>query len=445
MKSHISQHTNYLRPVVLICLVITILGLSTACQNAPATDKTATAAPERSAETTSTSALQPLELPGHVLQAPTKIANLELEIDADVTSPEGASFLLLEVEPHIFAESEIQAIGETAAGITNLELYSQYEPGRAYWERKLSEAVEFGTASSERIEYLEQMLNEAPEQDAKTMFDGTVPSNSNSQTDLYFENGTEIGRLTFFPGGNQMGFERDMSESFLPESIMDSNSGEVIRDEPIISEEEARREAEAFRDRFAPELTEVAVEPCLIKNSSGRGPVTGWYFAFTRPVGGLQKSFSMHGYYINPESAPTLAAPWEPERLTITVDDRGIVALMWTGASEPTGSEPEIATLLPFSDIQQQAITQLGYMYGPMETSQGLGLELTITNFSLGTEMLAAADDPATGVYTPVWAVRYNYSSGEDGDISHEQIFLDAQNGRYVEPRVTTAYLMEYQ
>ena len=350
----------------------------------------------------------------------------------------------MEVAPENFAVPDIVAIGAATTGQESLQLYSTYNPGREYWERKLVEAAESGEADAMYTEYLEQMRNDAAEQTEKVAFDETSAPRPNVQTDLYFENGAEIGRLTLFPEGNQMGFDRDISESFLPESMLDAGSGQEIREEPVIGEEAARETAEAFRDAYAPQLTEVAFERCLITNSGGRGSATGWYFVFTRNVAGLQKSYSAESYYINPESAPTLAAPWEPEMRTVTVDDLGIVALMWTGASIPADSDPQEVVLAPFGDIQQAASEQLGYMFGPSETSNDQGMKLRVTDFVLGTEMLAAANEPDTGLYSPVWAVGYDYSYGETEDWLHGQIFLDGQDGRYVEPRVTTSYLMEY-
>ncbi|MBD5560210.1 MAG: hypothetical protein HDQ87_07640 [Clostridia bacterium] len=451
MKDYTKRKTGFSRIVASMCLIVMISAPSTACQKAPTsespvtTDSPAAIAVEQTDTDAAPSVPQSIEVPEYVEQSPTEIANLELEIDADVTVPQDASFLLLEVEPRNLTVTDVQTVVETATGIAAPVLYSQYEPGRDYWDRKLTEAVESGSASTEYIESLEQKRSEAPEQTEKTVFDGAMPSDSDGAgMYLYFENGSEVGSLNFLPGGNLVSLERDITEHAMPESAMDAESGEVIRDEPVISEEEARKEAEACRDKLAPDLTEVFVEPCLI-TSSGRGQVTGWRFVFTRSVADLQKTFFPDSFYINPESAPTVAAPWTPEQLIVTVDDRGIVALMWTGASDPTGAEPEDASLVPFSDIQQQAVTQLGYMYGPMENGDGQGMKLTITDFSLGTEMLAAADNPEMGVYTPVWAVSYDYSYGGASEMSHGQIFLDAQNGRYVEPRVTTAYLMEYQ
>ena len=88
--------------------------------------------------------------------------------------------------------------------------------------------------------------------------------------------------------------------------------------------------------------------------------------------------------------------------------------------------------------LKENAVKQLGYIY----SSQAY--EINIKNFELCTDNLAMENEREKGRYIPLWMVKYTIKTengAEESDV--KRIYLNAVDGSYVEPGITTNQLTE--
>ena len=108
------------------------------------------------------------------------------------------------------------------------------------------------------------------------------------------------------------------------------------------------------------------------------------------------------------------------------------------GASSAEGASTEKVELAAFDLIKENAVKQLGYIY----SSQAY--EINITGFELCTDNLAMENEREKGRYIPLWMVKYTIKTengAEESDV--KRIYLNAVDGSYVEPGITTNQLTE--
>ena len=185
-------------------------------------------------------------------------------------------------------------------------------------------------------------------------------------------------------------------------------------------------------------------EPCYVFTGYEED-LSGWAFSFTRKIEGLQKVHNQSVFFTSPNAFPDCAAPWEPEVAYIVIGGEGDLRLyVHQGASEVDEILAESVQLMSIEQIEESAVRTLRKMYGDHVNGQNVGLDIEITSFSLGVDMLAVKGESEIGEYIPVWCVSYSSGWKESTDyVSQDIIFLSAIDGAHVEPRMTTDGLME--
>lgn len=102
------------------------------------------------------------------------------------------------------------------------------------------------------------------------------------------------------------------------------------------------------------------------------------------------------------------------DRITIAINDEGILSFVWLGRETQTGVLNENATLLPFEDIQEvfMQIMKVKYAYVDENNTED-NTELKITAIKLGYIRIQRADYPGQYMAIPVWDF-YGYSVNEE-------------------------------
>lgn len=145
---------------------------------------------------------------------------------------------------------------------------------------------------------------------------------------------------------------------------------------------------------------------------------------------------------INPSSYPSYGAPWGEEILQLIIDADGLSLLKCQGCSNIDKTISSTVILEDFNTIKENAIKQLNSMYGTTMNGNNKGLEININKFELGIDMIAVKDQPDIGQYVPSWRISYEQNWEDSEEIFNQEIILDATDGKYIEPRITTADLM---
>ena len=377
-------------------------------------------------------------LPERVNEA-TESGNLKILINADISLPEADDFASQEVTKKVYSEEAVRSfVNEMTGGYETL--YTDYKPSKSYWLNQISDNKLKGEKNEVYNEYLQNKYSSAPEQAEKNELD-TSKYQDGEAVDVYIENKDgSLGKCSFNKNGNYIDFERDISEDFRLHSIALDEEEAVwltLGDTPGISQEEAYKQAVTALGKINSELELYSAELCdTIKGSGSK--TTGWSFTFTRKVNSLQKQYNYSSFGIDPSNAPSQAAPWEEEFFRAVIDKEGIVYCGCQGASSAEGASTEKVELAAFDLIKENAVKQLGYIY----SSQAY--EINITGFELCTDNLAMENEREKGRYIPLWMVKYTIKTengAEESDV--KRIYLNAVDGSYVEPGITTNQLTE--
>ena len=249
------------------------------------------------------------------------------------------------------------------------------------------------------------------------------------------EDGT-IAQCTFMRKHNSFAYRRTNKTSVLPKSInVETNQSTATG--TFISQDLAYSQAKKYiEDVDAKDLYLFSKEECVVDSEKGR--VQGWLFTFTRKINDVQKIYSPGGYYVNPNYLPEYGSPWEQEFLKIVIDNQGLCQLWYEGASEIESITDGIQ-LKEFESIKKLAIEHLQKIF-QSENENDL-LDITITDFDLGMDLVSKNDSDDAGIYIPTWKVTFTYGYKNSENRSSMAIILNAIDGSYVEPRVTNDYL----
>ena len=183
-------------------------------------------------------------------------------------------------------------------------------------------------------------------------------------------------------------------------------------------------------------------EPCtIITDYINRSD--GWTFVFTKQNNGLFAQIKDgQWYYINPDSPPCAGSPWGQEFCSITVDQGGVCAFSWTGASTELKRISSSSIMLKNNtEIKPIIEKQLTEIYKDHINGKGSHLSIQVVSVNAGLSLISVDENSKIGQYVPSWYVdyRYKWSDAEDipGNWEQGQIIFNAINGNYIEPRIT--------
>lgn len=125
-------------------------------------------------------------------------------------------------------------------------------------------------------------------------------------------------------------------------------------------------------------------------------------FLFGRDAAGAVESFTNAQFAFDGSGAS-----WPYERISVLVDDAGILSVRYDSPSETLDTVTPNAALLPFGEIQSVFEKMVLLVNNRTETRDApddpLTMEYHITGIRLGTMSIAEDDSAETGLLIPVW------------------------------------------
>lgn len=249
-----------------------------------------------------------------------------------------------------------------------------------------------------------------------------------------------IAQCTFARNHNNFAYKKNMNAEVYPQSSINEEISAYTPKSPLISKESAYEQASEYaNDIGANDLSLFTEEPCTIV-LGGEIDSFGWMFTFTRSIDGLQKIYYPGSYYLNPDVSPNYGAPWEPEFLKIAINENGLCLLWYEGACKINDEEKNPEKIEGVDTIKDRAIDSLQKIFAASSPDDE-ALEINITKFELGIDLLSPDKQDDDGEYIPTWTVYFDYGYPNSEYKSQSSIVLNAIDGSYVEPRVTNQYL----
>lgn len=381
-----------------------------------------------------------LKVPTQVSESINKNGNLLLNIEAKVTIPDADSYTTVQVESKKITEKEIQSLISFFTNNESESLYMEYLPSKDYWLQKISSAKKENITNQVYLDYINTQYANAKEEKVAVPLVFSELS-SGVLYDAYIERKDgAVSICTFGKNYNDFSYKRNMDQEFMEKSISTSDDWAAPSDTDL-TEQEAYSQAVTYLDYFDKSLELFSSEPCSVFTGAGIDS-TGWSFMFTRNINGLRKTYKNDSLYLNPDSLPSYVAPWAQEVLNVIIDKDGLAFIRYQGGCVVREESEIHVKLSDFDSIKRKMIDQLYYIYGSHTNGQKKGLEITVSDFVLGIEMLAVKNENNLGQYVPTWRINYELKWQNDDEIFYETIFINAINGAYIEPRATTVDLM---
>jgi hypothetical protein len=124
-----------------------------------------------------------------------------------------------------------------------------------------------------------------------------------------------------------------------------------------------------------------------------------YYLQFQRTVNGIPVTLTDHTGVITEND---VSVPWPYERLTIIVDETGVVSFNYTSPCSIEDTVTENASLLGFSEITSVFEKMLPITYGYLD-EEDYSLQVNITEVRLGLMRISEQNNRDTGLLVPVW------------------------------------------
>ena len=369
---------------------------------------------------------------------------LTFSIDATLDVPDVDAWPVYNVELMNYSQDEVNAI--TAALFGGATLYSASHPTtKAEYQEKIIdcrlaiEQINNGTYTGDdnleglqdQLELFQELMQAAPE---------TWDDNQVVTTEMYYESGMD---------SNFLYVKADLGQDEL--ATLDVRSGlNLPNSENAVRflNTDTGRYYDAFYHFQPPiqgvELTLDAARAAAEQLLSNMG-IEGYAFAamkigstglpmeeetnetiansteqcyllyYTKVYNGLPSTYEdvdMAGGTIDDKDVYT--PPVDYDRITIAINDEGILSFEWLGRETQTGVLNENITLLPFEEIQEvfKQIMKVKYAYVDENNSED-NPELKITAIKLGFMRVQRADYPGQYMVIPVWDF-YGYSAKEE-------------------------------
>ena len=190
---------------------------------------------------------------------------------------------------------------------------------------------------------------------------------------------------------------------------------------PVMTEDEAKTVAGQFLEQIGIDYLDCKLVEKVIVSPSREyagGVRTGnllkaYRLQYVRKVDGVPVT------YTNVESSwddsdTSNVWTWDYERMTLIIDDSGIVEMIWNAPYELKETITETTTMLPFFKIQnifEKMIIVINADYSEY------GMEMSITDVRLGLARITEQNNLKSGLLIPVWdffgTVTYHYENKE--------------------------------
>lgn len=346
--------------------------------------------------------------------APSKVVAREqsetllIDIDAEVILPQKGGFCIAEIQKEAFRENDIATVMD------------YFQPD-AVWLMKpaLSEN------QSEKFN-----LNRVPDQSIYFAF--TYQPN--------YQAWAVIGGQF---GGNYYQYRRNINEFWITkdnaEGYEEENDLKTIQ--PQISLEDAQIIAEkCLKDLNVDSMIKQLYVTKSICYNDGAQTSAGWKFCFTRDCAGLQTAFvgDCSTWVGSPD--PVNAGPWSLECIFVTIDSSGVAIYDTRGAGRQNKIIEGEVKLIEFEHILQTIKRQLVLNHS-VQPDFVKEYYVEVTEIRLGSALIDIPGKRTVGYQIPVWDTSYNfyerYENERTATVYKCHVYLNAINGKYIEPRAT--------
>lgn len=439
----------------LLAAVLLFTCFTTACQPTPempaAVDK-ADEQPEEQISQISAAPHETYEVPDNWQDVFSKNGgNLIINVDADIKTPSVNAIPVYKIASQSFTQTQVDKMIELlfkgAAIEVNSQKWtkSQYEDFIAGLKKQYATTNDTGMTPEEyeaSIAELERRMQYAP--DSVEKVDVSVARQLLSETnrlDLKADMGKkQPATLTIFNGnieGNDGGYiiaaayRNNDGTNYSPLSWDKNTTGLKL------TEDEAKRDAKELVTRLGSDYMDIAATDIGVaygaEGEESAGCPRCYLIYFTRTVDGVPTTYD---YRTGDSSiSDTYESTWAYERITVGIDDSGIVQFDWEGNASLGDLVTPDAQLLPFENIQDAFVQSMESIYAYPEGNSAV-LEFHIDRIVLGMTRVKNKDG---GEYrlVPVWDFFGTRKADNQAYMTSESILtLNALDGSVIDRSV---------
>lgn len=168
-----------------------------------------------------------------------------------------------------------------------------------------------------------------------------------------------------------------------------------------IQKEEASKQACELISKITDEY-ELCYVGCTARESSQEVKSNwGWACIFMREINEIPTAYASNE--IGEDMEDTNSIPIGYEKMTVVVNDNGIVSLVWNNPMQINSIQTDNANLLPFDQIETLAINAMNNKYAD-QVEMYDHFEISVDNIELGL-MRVKQQNSGSYCYTPVWNI----------------------------------------
>lgn len=187
-----------------------------------------------------------------------------------------------------------------------------------------------------------------------------------------------------------------------------------------------KKEAEEAASQLVQQMDDAfrLQETCVASTDDGRGGgMQAWQCIFTRSIADVPAWFSLNE--INPSTEAAVKMPVYYERITVSVDDSGIVGVEWLSPTSIDAIRNRNAALLPFEGIMEIVECKLGDL--PNDDNS-----LCVTSMELGMARIDKENAPMEFYMIPVWDFYGKWNEQEHAD-RYSYLTINAIDGSIID------------
>lgn len=415
------------RTIALFAVLILISSILSACQPTPTTPPVVGKANDLEAKIKETANPQQENtiggIPGSVRDN-LNHAKLTVNIDARVELPGVSQIPVVKVAPDTFTQEQADKIIQTL-----MQGKPIYEPSEVRTRAQLQEeivrlkaTIADGTARnkeriSEQIAELEKALASAPESAPGQPATGKFKAEEGAIKQI--EITADLGKV------NDARLVITASESGKICNVWFTNGDALYNFQSALSETPRGMnmtldEAQALAVKTAEDMgSELKLEAVMLGSQGETGLQSGppvvdedapqaYIFWFTREVDGVPTIYETNdGSSVEVPDDATERVYFEPypyERMSMVIDDTGIVELHWTSPVKILETISPSAQILPFDQVMEKSVKQF-FVHNALKTNDADINQYTYTvdRITLGLTRIPVKDKPNEYMLVPVW------------------------------------------
>ena len=451
MKKWSEQRSPVLKPAAFVLAAALGMLSFTACQpvvaEASATPKVLntvaageTVQPPAATDATITQAPQiPLaeyKAAGH-WEEQVRDGKLTVNIGADILMPGVKSYPVVQVEPLVMTQQEVDRLaGYFAAGGNKLYAYPEVKTKSDWWKIMDGYKAEYGDkAGDSMIAFYEEKISDAPESyqrkytdtrltyildeygdaltdSGKNFLTVGVEDGNDGDTVIQVTNYNGNGYFTSFKYGRGMWYEKESVLAANPGiSIEEYGAAQSAMDSVRISKEDAFITAQkVLEDLAVKDMRLVNTEKASLisweyKNYGSPETVTGGYvFEYFRESGGIPAYGQWGLSNQDGNDMPDYIPPYGPEEIDILVSDEGVVFFYWHSRVKVVKTVTENAQLLPMDEIKEKLkawIERKKEWY--LQQEDVVDLTVWVDDAKLSIDVIEDENEKGKALLVPVW------------------------------------------